>query len=133
MSRFATILICIMVSSCTAQLETFVAETPAEGWCDGVKIEIKSDDTISLYNLSLFTRTRNTLINNNFKIEIMTSTPDSITYSDTISIEMLQGEKICETPYRKDSRWSRIGLYTIRITPIEMVNGVEAIGIKRVK
>ncbi|MFR9620803.1 MAG: hypothetical protein SNH63_06255 [Rikenellaceae bacterium] len=126
----------VIVSSCTTQLETYVAHPPIEGWRAGesVEVEVENYDTLARSELSIFVRYHDARLRDTLHLDITTTAPDSTSYSEPFTIAPpieLERSKLHEVSYRTAVRWRQMGHYRVSFTPRRDIVGVESIGFKK--
>ena len=120
------------MAECTVVME----DVDINNWCNEVSVSYTNNDTEHNYDLSLVLHVNRRFAAKQLDVEIVTMTPDSLRYSERISLPVnfvwdnpTMPMKDVAIPYRQDVHLRCKGEYKVTITPLNDVVGVAAAGI----
>lgn len=113
-----------------------MADVPVRNWHHGVELKVTPPDTETLYDLDLLVR-----YNHNFTVDTLTlwfrtQTTDTLIYTERCRFQLPMSERpaairpVVGLPWRCGVRFSAPEPCRIRITPLQPVRGIEAVGIR---
>ncbi len=113
-----------------------MADVPVRNWHHGVELKVTPSDTETLYDLDLLVR-----YNHNFTVDTLTlwfrtRSSDTLIYTERCRFELPMSRRpaairpVVGLPWRCGVRFSDPKPYKIRITPLQPVRGIEAVGIR---
>lgn len=125
----------IGLTGCRSAEEMAMVDVPVRGWHHGVEVRVEPPDTESLYDLDLLVR-----YNHNFTVDTLTlwfrtQSPDTLIYTERCRFELPMSDRpaairpVVKLPWRCGVRFSGAEPYKIRITPLQPVHGIEAVGL----
>lgn len=125
----------LLLSGCMAPQRAVVTDVIGCEWRDTVRLTVPVDDTLAMYDLSLFLRYNNRFTADTFPVTVVVQSPDSLRAAERVTMFVtrdagaaaLQREAV--VPYRRGVRFSRRGGYEFLLVPRTTVEGVEAVGI----
>ncbi len=129
----------LLMSGCVTPCRCVAVDVRDGIWDTSVAIRVDNADTVTLHNAVIFLRCNERFSQDTLTLSVMTTTPDSLRCEENLRLVVppqvtpapLSGE--VTVTYRERIRWDRLGVYTIQITPVRPVRGVEAVGINFVK
>ena len=120
------------MAECTVVME----DVDINNWCNEVSVSYTNNDTTTNYNLSLMLHINRRFASEQVEVEIVTMTPDSLRYSERVSLPVnfvwdspTMPMKDVAIPYRQDVHLRCKGEYKMTITPLQSITGVAAAGI----
>lgn len=139
MRRLGWCLLVILLGSCMRPTQAVMEDVDPYGWQSGVALEIENGDTATLRDLYLVVRTNRLFRADSLRVRVTLLTPDSCHYSEEVGFAMQHHHSpaalrtIRELPYRRRSILDHIGTYTLHITPLKALQGIEAVGFNIIK
>jgi len=132
----AAICIAVGLAGCRGVDEMVLADVPVRNWHHGVELKVTPPDTETLYDLDLLVR-----YNHNFTVDTLTlwfrtKSNDTLIYTERCRFQLPMSERpaairpVVGLPWRCGVRFSAPEPYRIRITPLQPVRGIEAVGIR---
>lgn len=137
----ALALLCMMSTGCMSDHKVFVADTDPAGWTAGTTYAVwyTNTDTVSLFDLAVLIRYRGYLSGDSLKLDIRTTSPDSMTVSEPLAFCITGTEsggsyrpQEAVIPYRKRVRLSAEGDYLFEFTAHknqQTIKGICGVGI----
>ncbi len=128
-------LLCVLMG-CMAPERAVVTDLDPAGWRGVATVDYRNEDTLSMRALRLFLRLEESFREDTLTLRVATQTPDSLV---TIEYHRLvvpmhaapaSIQRVVEIPYRRNVQLTRVGRYRFLLTPVRMVQGVEAVGMK---
>ncbi len=132
----AAICMAVCIAGCRSVDEMDMADVPVRNWHHGVEVKVTPPDTETLYDLDLLVR-----YNHNFTVDTLTlwfrtRSNDTLIYTERCRFELPMSRRpaairpVVGLPWRCGVRFSAPEPYRIRITPLQPVQGIEAVGIR---
>ncbi len=132
----AAIFFAVTLAGCRSVDEMDMADVPVRNWHHGVELKVTPPDTETLYDLDLLVR-----YNHNFTVDTLTlwfrtQSNDTLIYTERCRFELPMSERpaairpVVGLPWRCGVRFSGQQPCRIRITPLQPVRGIEAVGIR---
>lgn len=132
----AAIWLAIGLAGCRSVDEMVMADVPVRNWHHGVELKVTPPDTEILYDLDLLVR-----YNHNFTVDTLTlwfrtQSNDTLIYTERCRFLLPISERpaairpVVELPWRCGVQFSAPEPCRIRITPLQSVRGIEAVGIR---
>lgn len=138
--RSISILVAIVATLvCTqcrmADCSVRIVDVNTDMWDDEATITFVNNDTAATRSLDLILHVNKDFEADSISLDITVFTPDSLRYSERVALpvnarwsaEMRQTD--IEVPYRRNVTFAHEGEYTINMTPVAGIIGVEAAGI----
>jgi len=136
MAMAAAICMAVGLAGCRGVDEMVMADVPVRNWHHGVELKVTPPDTETLYDLDLLVR-----YNHNFTVDTLTlwfrtQTTDTLIYTERCRFQLPMSERpaairpVVGLPWRCGVRFSAPEPCRIRITPLQPVRGIEAVGIR---
>ena len=126
----------LFVQCRTTECSVVMEDVDINGWSDEINLSYTNNDTTTNYNLSLMLHINRRFASEQVEIEIVTMTPDSLRYSERVSLPVnfvwdspTMPMKDVAIPYRQDVHLRCKGEYKMTITPLQGITGVAAAGI----
>ncbi len=124
------------LTGCRSAEEMAMVDVPVRGWHHGVEVKVNPPDTETLYDLDLLVR-----YNHNFTVDTLTlwfrtQSADTLIYTERCRFALPMSERpaairpVVDLPWRCGVRFAGAEAYKIRITPLQPVHGIEAVGIR---
>ncbi len=112
-----------------------IVDVNTDMWDDEATITFVNNDTAAMRNLDLILHVNKDFDADSISLDITVFTPDSLRYRERVALpvnarwnaDMRQVD--IEVPYRRNVVFAHEGKYTINMTPVAGVSGVEAAGI----
>ncbi len=132
----AVIFVAVSLAGCRSVDEMDMADVPVRNWHHGVELKVTPSDTETLYDLDLLVR-----YNHNFTVDTLTlwfrtQSNDTLIYTERCRFELPMSRRpaairpVVGLPWRCGVRFSIPQPRRIRITPLQPVRGIEAVGIR---
>ncbi len=132
----AAICLSVIFAGCRSVDVMDMADVPVRNWHHGVELKVTPPDTETLYDLDLIVR-----YNHNFTVDTLTlwfrtRSNDTLIYTERCRFELPMSQRpaavrpVVGLPWRCGVRFSVQEPYRIRITPLQPVRGIEAVGIR---
>ena len=126
----------LFVQCRTTECSVVMEDVDINGWSDEINLSYTNNDTTTNYNLSLMLHINRRFASEQVEVEIVTMTPDSLRYSERVSLPVnfvwdshTMPMKDVAIPYRQDVHLRCKGEYKMTITPLQSITGVAAAGI----
>lgn len=124
---------------CMHPTQAVMKDVNPYGWRTTAKIELENGDTSTLRDISLVVRTNRQFRADTIPVAITLLTPDSCHFDEEVAFPMRHRHSpaalrlISELGYRNKVKLNHLGTYTIEITPLRPLSGIEAVGINIIK
>lgn len=132
----AAFCLAVTLAGCRSVDVMDMADVPVRHWHHGVELKLTPPDTQTLYDLDLLIR-----YNHNFTVDTLTlwfrtRSNDTLVYTERCRFELPMSQRpaairpVVSLPWRCGVRFSAQEPCRIRITPLQPVRGIEAVGIR---
>lgn len=125
----------IGLTGCRSAEEMAMVDVPVRGWHHSVEVKVNPPDTETLYDLDLLVRYNHNFTADTLTLWFRTQSPDTLIYTERCRFELPMSNRpaairpVVELPWRCGVRFSGAEPYKIRITPLQPVHGIEAVGL----
>ncbi len=120
---------------CVTPHGSVAVDVDPAAWFRPAELGYENTDTTALRAMNIYLSCNNLFRVDTLTVEVATLTPDSLRHSEhfVLAIPAVESpaalRREVEIPYRRDVCLQRPGRYTITVTPVRRVKGVEAVGI----
>ena len=129
------IAVLLFVQCKKADLMVAMSDVSINNWDEAATIERVNEDTVTYYDLNIVLHVNNHFRNEDIELEVTMTSPDAIRHTERVSLTcnaewdgVTAHSNDIEIPYRRNVSLLRNGKYTIHITPLSEISGVEAVG-----
>lgn len=135
--RWLPIILTLVVSvGCIASHQSVVEDVDVEWWGETKSFEMSNVDTTTYRDIDIFVRYYPSEIAvDSICLQVDTTSPDSLYIRERVVMHLptlhtsQSSSHIIARPYRRQVVWSKVGDYSVDITPVVSYKGVEAVGI----